>query len=217
MNRYQTILFDLDGTLVDSGEGIINCVKLAMEQLGKPIPTPAELRTFVGPPLRDSFMRFGCSAEQAEEAVRIYRSRYTVVGKYEGFVYPGIPALLEKLKADGCRLYVATSKPEGTAADVLTKFGLAPYFDRIAGAALDKTRNSKSEVIAYLLENVGSVEQALMVGDTAFDVLGASAHGIPTAGVSWGYGTVQEMAAAGAACITDTMDQLYAFITRGSC
>ena len=214
MTRYQNILFDLDGTLVDSGEGILKCAALALETLQKPMPTPEEMRTFVGPPLIDSFMRFGCTAEEAEEAVRIYRSRYTVTGKYEGFVYPGIEALLQQLRADGCRLFVATSKPETTAIDVLTKFGLAPYFERIIGATFDRSRSTKSEVIAYLLETVGDVSHALMVGDTAFDVVGAAAHQLPTAAVTWGYGNVQEMTDAGAACIVDTTDALYRFICK---
>lgn len=216
MTHYQTILFDLDGTLVDSGEGILKCAALALETLHKPMPTPAEMRTFVGPPLLDSFMRFGCTSEEAEEAVRIYRSRYTVTGKYEGFVYPGIDALLQQLKKDGYRLFVATSKPETTAIDVLAKFGLAPYFERIIGATFDRSRSTKSEVIAYLLETTGDVDHALMVGDTAFDVIGAAAHHLPTAAVSWGYGNAQEMTDAGAACIVDTTEQLYRFITEGA-
>ena len=216
MTHYKNILFDLDGTLVDSGEGILKCAALALETLGKPMPSPAQMRTFVGPPLVDSFMRFGCSAEEAEEAVRIYRSRYTVTGKYEGFVYPGIKALLQQLHVDGCRLFVATSKPEATAIDVLTKFGLAPYFERIIGATFDRSRSTKSEVIAYLLESVGDMDHVLMVGDTAFDVIGATAHRLPTAAVSWGYGDVQEMITAGAACIVDTTEQLYRFIKEGA-
>lgn len=214
MHRYQTILFDLDGTLVDSGEGIIKCATLALETLGKPVPAPALMRTFVGPPLRDSFLRFGCSEAETEKGIRIYRSRYTVSGKYEGFVYPGIEALLEQLKEDGCRLYVATSKPEATAIDVLTKFDLAPYFDQITGATFDGSRSTKSEVIAYLLDTVGTVENALMVGDTSFDILGAAAHRIPAVGVSWGYGDVPEMAEAGAVCIADNPEQLYRFISK---
>lgn len=209
---YQTILFDLDGTLVDSGEGILKCAELALRHFDLPLPTPEEMRTFVGPPLRDSFVRFGCTPQQAEEAIRVYRARYTTVGKFEGFVYPGIPELLEKLKQDGCRLFVATSKPENTSVEILEHFGLARYFEKIAGAALDKSRSTKSEVIAYLLEAVGSLGSALMVGDTAYDVLGSAAHGIPCAGVSWGYGQVEEMAQANAACIAHTVEELYTFI-----
>ena len=213
---YTNILFDLDGTLVDSGEGILKCAELALHHFGLPIPSPAEMRTFVGPPLRDSFRRFGCTAEQAEEAVAVYRSRYTVVGKYEGFVYPGIRELLEALKAQGCRLFVATSKPETTATDVLRHFGLADYFDCIAGAAMDKSRGTKEEVIAYLLGQVGDLEGALMVGDTAFDVLGAAEHHIPCAGVSWGYGTVESIAEAHPAAIVSNTDELQAFILGGA-
>lgn len=212
---YTTILFDLDGTLVDSGEGVLKCAELALRHFDLPIPTPEEMRTFVGPPLRDSFQRFGCTAEQAEEAVAVYRSRYTTVGKFEGFVYPGIRQLLEQLKNAGCRLYVATSKPETTSVEILTHFGLAPYFDCIAGAALDKSRGTKSEVIAYLLSQVGSLDNALMVGDTAFDVLGAAEHGIPCAGVSWGYGTVESMEDAHPAIIVHSTDELLTFITDG--
>lgn len=210
---YTNILFDLDGTLVDSGEGILKCAELGLRHFGLPIPSPAEMRTFVGPPLRDSFRRFGCTAEQAEEAVAVYRSRYTVVGKYEGFVYPGIEELLKALKERGCRLFVATSKPETTAADVLHHFGLAPYFDRIAGAAMDKSRNTKEEVIAYLLREVGDLEGALMVGDTAYDVIGAAEHGIPCVGVSWGYGTVESMREANAAVIVNDTAELLQFVT----
>ena len=213
---YSNILFDLDGTLVDSGEGILKCAELALRHFGLPIPSPSEMRTFVGPPLRDSFQRFGCTAEQAEEAVAVYRSRYTTVGKFEGFVYPGIRALLEELKARGYRLFVATSKPEGTSVEILGHFGLADYFDCIAGAALDKSRGTKEEVIAYLLGQVGDLDGALMVGDTAFDVLGAAEHGIPCAGVSWGYGTVESMENARAAAIVDDTQALLAFILGGT-
>lgn len=209
---YTSLLFDLDGTLVDSGEGILKCAELALRHFDLPIPDPDEMRTFVGPPLRDSFLRFGCTPEQAEEAVAVYRSRYTTVGKFELFIYPGIPALLEKLRSDGCRLYVATSKPETVSAEILQHLGLAQYFTYIAGADQGKTRSTKSEVIAYLLRQAGSLDGALMVGDTAFDVVGAAEHGIPCVGVGWGYGTAEEMAAAGAACIVRTTDELYDFI-----
>ncbi len=211
---YTNILFDLDGTLVDSGEGILKCAELALRHFNLPIPTPEEMRTFVGPPLRDSFQRFGCTPEQAEEAVAVYRSRYTTVGKFEGFVYPGIRELLKALKASGCRLFVATSKPENTSVEILNHFGLAAYFDCIAGAALDKSRGTKEEVIAYLLSQVGTLESALMVGDTAFDVLGAAEHGIPCAGVSWGYGTVASMEEAHAAAIVDNTEALLALVTE---
>lgn len=208
------ILFDLDGTLTDSGEGIINCATLALEHFGLAVPDRETMRQFVGPPLRDTFVKFGVPADKAEEAVAVYRSRYVPIGKYENEPYSGIRELLEKLQAEGHTLYVATSKPEELSIDILNKFDLAKYFDRICGATLDGSRDEKAQVIAYLLEQTGSKENAIMVGDTAFDVLGAAAHGIPTIGVAWGYGKVSDMQAAGAKSIAHTMNELYALLTQ---
>ncbi len=204
----KSILFDLDGTLTDSGEGIINCAKMTLERFGLPIPSPDELRTFVGPPLGDSFMRYGVPADRVEEAIAVFRSRYLPIGKFENYPYPGIQELLETLKAQGHKLYVATSKPEVTAVEVLEHFSLAFFFDCICGATFDQSRVSKSDVIAFLLEQIGADTDAVMVGDTAFDVTGAAAHGIPTIGVSWGYGKVADMKKAGAAAIADTPEML---------
>jgi phosphoglycolate phosphatase len=204
----KAVFFDLDGTLTDSGEGIINCAILALEHFGLPIPTREELRVFVGPPLDQSFINHGVPADKADEAIRVYRSRYTTVGKFENFPYPGIRELLEKLKAAGCRLFVATSKPEGMSIEILEKFELAHYFEKICGATLDGSRSHKADVIAYLLNQVDDVENVVMVGDTAFDVIGAKAHGIPCIGVSWGYGEVSDMRNAGAAAIAQTVDDL---------
>ena len=210
---YTSILFDLDGTLVDSGEGVLKCAELGLRHFNLPIPSPEEMRTFVGPPLRDSFIRFGCTPEQAEEAIAVYRSRYTTVGKFELFVYPGIEQLLADLKDAGCKLYVATSKPETVSVEILNHLGLAKYFTYIAGAALDKSRGTKEEVIAYLLEQVGDLEGALMVGDTAYDVIGAERHGIPCAAISWGYGTIESIEAANPAVIVGSTEELLAFVT----
>lgn len=210
----KTILFDLDGTLTDSGEGIINCASLALEHFGLPVPDRETMRQFVGPPLRDTFIRFGVPADRAEEAITVYRSRYIPIGKFENTPYPGIRELLERLKAEGHTLYVATSKPEAMSIEILTKFGLAEYFDRICGATMDGSRDEKSKVIAYLLEQAPHVRDAVMVGDTAFDVLGAAEHGIPTIGVAWGYGKTEDMKAAGAFAIAHTMDQLYETLTK---
>lgn len=208
------ILFDLDGTLTDSGEGIMNCAVYALAHFGIEAPAEKELRTFVGPPLSESFARFGVPADRIEEAIRVYRSRYLPIGKFENQPYPGIRELLEKLNAEGCRLYVATSKPEATSIEILDHFDLSKYFVKICGASSDFSRNSKEAVIAYLLEECGADEEAVMVGDTAFDVIGAKAHGIPTVAVSWGYGLVKDMKSAGAVAIADTMDELYELLTK---
>lgn len=208
----KTILFDLDGTLTDSGEGIINCATLALRHFGLPIPAYEDMRTFVGPPLRDSFIRFGVPADQADEAIRVYRSRYIPTGMFENTPYPGIRELLEKLRAEGYTLYVATSKPEEMSVTILEKFDLAKYFHRICGASIDSSRSTKDAVIAYLLESSGAKEDMVMVGDTKYDILGAKAHGIPAIGVGWGYGEVEEMEEAGAVGIAETMDELIGLI-----
>ena len=205
----KAILFDLDGTLTDSGEGIINCAILALEHFGLPIPSREALGVFIGPPLDHSFQKFGVPEDRIDEAIAVFRSRYLTKGKFENFPYPGIPEMLEKLQAMGYDLYVATSKPEETALEIMDHFDLSKYFTCICGATMDKSRNSKSKVIEYLLETCGRGEIIMMVGDTAFDVLGAKAHNIPTIGVSWGYGKVADMVSAGAVSIANTTDELF--------
>ena len=206
MNK--AIFFDLDGTLTDSGEGIMNCAELGLRHFGLPVPPREEMRVFVGPPLDQTFIKFGVPADKAREAIEVFRSRYLTVGKFENFPYPGIHEALEVLKAQGHRLFVATSKPEPQANEVLEHFGLSCYFEKIAGATLDGSRSHKADVITYLLSLVGNVGQTLMVGDTAYDVRGAAEHGIPTIGVSWGYGEVPDMLEAGAIAIAHTMEEM---------
>lgn len=205
----KSILFDLDGTLTDSGEGIMKCAVYALSHFGIDAPGETELRTFVGPPLTESFARFGVPQDQLTKAVEIYRSRYIPIGMYENTPYPGIAQLLENLKSDGHKLYVATSKPEWMSIKILEHFDLAKYFDLICGASTDFSRSTKDAVIAHLLEECGAQENAIMIGDTAYDVIGAKAHGIPTIGVDWGYGLNEDMEKAGAVAIAFTAEQLY--------
>lgn len=204
----KTILFDLDGTLTDSGEGIINCAALGLRHFGLPVPDRDAMRVFVGPPLHQTFVEFGVPEDRADEAVEVFRSRYTTVGKFENTPYPGIEAMLQTLKNLGHTLLVATSKPENTAIEILEKFDLAKYFDRICGATMDRSRICKEDVIAYLLESYDRSSTFIMVGDTHYDVVGAAHHGIPTIGVAWGYGKVADMEAAGAVAIANSTDAL---------
>lgn len=205
----KSIFFDLDGTLTDSGEGIFNCAELSLRHFGLPIPSRQEMRVFVGPPLRETFAKFGVPADGIETALEVYRSRYNTIGLFENTPYAGIRELLEQLQSDGYRLFVATSKPESMAVRILEKFDLAKYFEIICGATFDKSRDSKEAVIAYLLDQADGRESAIMVGDTAYDVIGANAHGIPTIGVAWGYGKVEDMTAAGAISIAQSPQELY--------
>ena len=204
----KTILFDLDGTITDSGEGIINCVIYALERFGLPIPERDSLRYFVGPPLHESFIKQGVPAARAEEAVAVYRERYVPTGMFENSPYPGIREVLETLKIKGHTLYVASSKPEWMCIEILKHFNLDQYFEQICGATMDTSRTNKEAVIAYLIEQNGKTDNMIMVGDTKFDVIGAKFHGIPCVGVSWGYGTIEEMQEAGAASVVFSMEEL---------
>ena len=208
----KAVLFDLDGTLTDSGEGIINCAIFAMEKLGVPVPPREKMGVFVGPPLWDTFRDFGVPSNRLDEAVDIFRSRYVPIGKFENIPYPGIREVLEALRNQGRKLYVATSKPEVTAREILDHFDLSRYFTEICGATIDKSRSAKEEVIAYLLSLDGCQENSVMVGDTAFDVIGAAAHGIPTIGAAWGYGKTEDMVSAGAAAIAQSPEELLRII-----
>ncbi len=210
----KVIFFDLDGTLTDSQEGILSCVELALRQLGLTVPERKKLKPFIGPPLRVTFPKFGVPEDRVEEAVALYRSRFSEVGLFEAQPYPGIHGLLSKLKARGFRLCVATSKPEGFATRVLEHFKLDRYFDIVCGATLDGQRDSKASVIAYLLEQLPAGTEAVMVGDTAHDVIGAKEFGIPTVGVTWGYDTVENLTSAGAAAIAHSMEELYQILTE---
>lgn len=202
------ILFDLDGTLTDSGEGIMHCAELTLAHYDLPIPTRKEMRSIVGPPLKDSFKRYGIADTELDNAVAFYRKHYLAVGQFENFPYPGIQAVLERLKKEGNKLYVATSKPEVMAQNILRHFEMDGYFDMICGAVSDAKRSTKEEVIAHLLSLLESKDALVMVGDTIYDVKGAAFHGIPTVAVSWGYGVVEDMQNAGAT-IVGTMDELY--------
>ena len=208
----KAILFDLDGTLTDSGEGIMNCATLALEHYGLPVPDRETMKEIVGPPLRDSFIKYGIPVEEVENAIAIFRGRYTTIGKYENRPYKGIVEMLAALKAQGHKLYIATSKPEPQAKDILAHFDLIKFFDLVAGASADESRATKEEVIEYLKSMAGEVAQPIMIGDTVYDVKGAAVHGIPAIGVSWGYGNVADMVAAGAKAIADTPEQLMELI-----
>ncbi len=207
MTKFNEILFDLDGTLTDSGIGITKCAAYALDAMqidyaGK------DLSVFVGPPLRETFQKFGVKEKDVDQAITIYRSRYKTVGKFENIPYEGIEDLLIKLNKQGYQLFVATSKPEGVAKEILAHFHLDHYFKEIAGASLDASRESKSAVISYLLEKYPS-DSPVMIGDTVYDVIGSKEHHIPCIGVSWGYGKRQDIIDAGAIHIVDTIDELF--------
>ncbi|MBO5197164.1 MAG: HAD family hydrolase [Lachnospiraceae bacterium] len=201
MNHYTTVLFDLDGTLTDPKVGITSSVAYALKSFGIAVEDLDSLRPFIGPPLKESFMvYYGFSDEQASEAVSKYREYFSVTGIFENEVYEGIPELLSALKCAGRRVILATSKPKIYAEQILEHFGLAKYFDYVAGSELDGTRVKKAEVIDYALAQVGIADRscAVMVGDRLHDILGAKETGLPSIGVLYGYGNRPELETAGA-------------------
>ena len=208
----QVILFDLDGTLTESGEGITKSVQYALEKMGHTEENLDRLRCFVGPPLKEQFMRFcGFDEEQAEQAVAYYRERYTGVGIFENKLYPQIPELLEVLKINDKILGVASSKPEVFVKQILEYFNIAQYFQVITGSELDGRRTDKAEVIEEALHRLhmeNERDKVLMVGDKEHDVLGAKSCGIQCVGVAYGYGTREELEKAGAVYIAEDVEDL---------
>ena len=204
---WDTILFDLDGTLTDSGPGIINGVEYTVEQMGLPRHERSFYRRFIGPPLQWSFQEFcGLDSERAREAVRVYRSYYNEKGIWENTPYPGIQELLASLSGAGKTLAVATSKPEPLAVRVLERFALMPYLRCVAGASPDESRDQKPEAIRRCLRQCGG--QAVMVGDRFYDIQGAHENHIPAIGVLYGYGSREEFERAGAEALAADASEL---------
>lgn len=209
--KYEYIFFDLDGTLTDPAEGIINSFKNAYKYFGMEIPSYEKLCSFIGPPLIQTFKTdFGFDENKAREGVKAYRSYFSTKGLFENRVYDGIPQLLETIKKAGLKLAVATSKPEPYSISIMEHFNLAPYFEKVCGSLLDETRSKKAEVIAYAIEALGITDKSkiLMVGDRKHDVLGAAEHGIDCAGVLFGYGSREELEEAGAKYIAADLAEL---------
>lgn len=201
MKDYKVVLFDLDGTLTDPGEGITNSVMYALKKYGIDVEDRRTLYKFIGPPLHESFENFyDFSEEEAQRAVSYYREYYSEKGIFENALYDGMKEVLEQLTKSGKQLMVATSKPEYFANQILEHFGIAEYFSFVAGANMDGSRTKKEDVIAYALQQCKQVDvsEILMIGDRKFDILGAKKFGIDSAGVLFGYGEKQELEDAGA-------------------
>lgn len=212
---YDVILFDLDGTLTDSGPGITNSVAYALKKYGIEVADRTELFKFIGPPLKESFEKYyGFSSEKAVKAIEYYREYYVDKGLFENTVYEGIEELLKAIQASGKTAIVATSKPEIFAKKILEHFDIAKYFAHIVGANMDETRTKKDEVISYVLHNCHIPEgsRILMIGDREHDILGAKKTGLDSLGVLFGYGDYEELKNAGADYIAETVKDIYPVI-----
>lgn len=219
---FSCILFDLDGTISDPKQGICGCVQYALRSFGIEEPELDRLEPFIGPPLAESFMKYyNFTAEQAQEAVEKYRERFSVTGKYENVLYPGMGALLHDLKASGATLAIASSKPTVYVEDILVHFGIREYFDIVVGSELDGRRVHKEEVVAEVLSQLAArgesdPDKMVMIGDRSFDVEGAKAIGAHCIAVSYGYAQPGELENAGAEIIVRDVEGLRSVLLGGT-
>lgn len=206
------VLLDLDGTLTDSRPGIIACIQHALATLGQPIVADSALQRFIGPPLKDTFAELLCiplDDERIDLAITAYRERFTTVGMFENSVYPFVPRALDQLISRGARLFVATSKPRVFAERILEHFGLAARFNAIYGSELDGSRTDKGELIAHAVSRSGLLaSNTIMVGDRRHDIHGALRNEVFPIGVLWGYGSREELTAAGAKALLTQPSEL---------
>jgi phosphoglycolate phosphatase len=193
--RIDNILFDLDGTLTDPKEGIVNSILFALNKLGIHENNIDELDTFIGPPLRDSFLkRYNLNDELADKAMLYYREYFSVKGIYENKIYPGVKDLLESLSSRNYQLYVATSKPTVYSEEILNHFKIDRYFKAIIGSNLDNTRTDKTEIISYIISSFGlKASHSVMIGDRKHDIIGGKNNLMKTIGVTYGYGSMDEL------------------------
>lgn len=216
---YRYLLFDLDGTITKSEEGIFNCIKYALDWADIPYPEQSVFRSFIGPSLYDSFVReFGMDDAKAKEMVAKYRERYNVVGLFEAEVYDKVADTLRSLKERGCVLSVATSKPTEPTLRILEKFDVRKYFDVVVGSNPDGTGSDKKNIISQVLaslekdhsltEEMIKTGRVAMIGDRRYDIEGGKACGLQTIGVLYGYGSREEFEAAGADHIVETPDEI---------
>lgn len=208
------LVFDLDGTLIDSSAGILGTLRHTFDVMGFPLLPEKDMRKFIGPPLEPAFMEFlGVDRETSIRAVQVYRAEYKVTGILGVEVYGGVPEMLDSLRKSGHRLHIATSKPEVFALQIFENIGLSHHFTHICGAGMDGTRAKKAEVLAELFHRGGvdtpcaeTLTDWRMIGDRFYDVEGAAAFGMRSVGVTWGFGPREEFA--GAEMIVDSPAEL---------
>lgn len=212
---YKTILFDLDGTLTDPGLGITNSIMYALAKFDIKVEDRTSLYKFIGPPLQESFKKYyDFTDEETARAVTYYREYYSDRGIYENALYDGMAELLEQIKNSGRNVVLATSKPEEFAAEILRYFDIAKYFDFLAGATMDGTRNNKADIIAYAIASyhITDLSSAVMIGDREYDIYGAKTAGLDSIGVLYGYGSREELQNAGATHIAEHVADIMGFL-----
>lgn len=200
-NKYEYIFFDLDGTLTDPGDGLISGFAYALKKTGVDYGDRSSLSRFIGPPLRDEFIKvYGFSTDEANECVRLFREYFSVYGWWDNKMYDGVPEMLSSLKSKGKSIVLATSKPKVFAEKILRLFNIDVYFDFIGAATLDHTRVEKTQVLMHSIESIGAsnaLDKCILIGDRMFDAKGAQECGIDSMGVLYGYGSYDEIYSSG--------------------
>ena len=210
MKKYETILFDLDGTLTDPEHGLVESYHYGLSKMGVKIEKKTDLRRYIGPTLFDVWqVDYGFTPDESKRAVELFREYFSVYGWWDNKVYPGVHNMLSVLKKSGKKIMLATAKPEVFARKILDHFDLTQYFDFIAGASLDNSRNKKDQVIKYALESmkIEDLDKCILVGDRCFDAEGASLCGIDSLGVLYGQGSKEELETAGFTDVVNTVDE----------
>ncbi|MCR4654988.1 MAG: HAD-IA family hydrolase [Lachnospiraceae bacterium] len=213
---YTNIMFDLDGTVTDSGRAITSSVEYALSHFGITGQPQEKLQTFIGPSLFDSFKReYNMTDEDCDKAVKLYRSVYAEERMYDVDIYDGIPELLKNLRDTGHKVFLITSKPLKFSVQILEKIGLAEYFDHMIGTDLSDHSSDKRRLIEKAIEEYGLARnECVMVGDTEYDIKGAKDAGIDSIAVTYGYGSKENMKAAGATFFADSADEIAQIIIR---
>ncbi len=204
------VLFDLDGTLTNPQEGFVNCIRFALTKLGIEIDAGTRLESYIGPPLHSTFGKLCGDESSAEHAISLYRERYSSTGLFENHLYEGIAECLNQLTPVADSIHVVTSKPTIFSRRIIEHFDLEQYIDVVYGSNLDGSLSDKTELLAYVLENEKILPQnAVMIGDRRFDMIGANNHGIRALGVLWGFGSEEELRSAGADELCAHPDEIY--------
>ena len=213
--KYKYILFDLDGTITESGPGIMNSVEYALNKMNREVGERDTLKKFIGPPLTESMEKYyGMSEEEALLGVKYYREYYHDKGIYENRVYDGLEEVLKKINEAGKQAIVATSKPEKYAKIIIDHFHLTKYFACVAGMEMDGGRGTKAQVITYALEknDITDKSKVLMIGDREHDVIGAHENGLDCLGILYGFGSRKEFEEAGADYIRENVEDILQFV-----
>ncbi|MFB7155474.1 HAD family hydrolase [Lysinibacillus sp. NPDC056232] len=217
MKKYSVVLFDLDGTISDPKVGITKSIQYALQKIGIVEEDLDKLETFIGPPLQVSFREiYGLDDVQIQQAIAYYRERFIQIGMYENNLYQNISSLLEYLQKEGYQLAIATSKPTVFAEQILQYFNLKHFFDLVAGSNLDGTRSAKGEVITFAREhfNEANIDQFIMIGDRKYDIVGAHENQMDSIGVTYGYGSLDELSDAQATYIVNSVNELQEIFNR---